>query len=131
VALYSALNVAGVTALVSTRIYDDVPQPVTFPFLWYEVRETFSGGLGTKPGSALGFWDVDLRVHVFSTYAGWKEAQAILAAAVTALVSPVSVTGMTMHAVFHDASVSLPDELINGVKCKELVQLARLYVEAT
>lgn len=131
VAVYAALSVAGVTALVGTRIYDDVPQGVSFPFVLYEVQETFSGGLGTKPGDTRGMWDIDLRVHVFSTYAGFKEAQAILAACVTALVSPVAVTGLTMHAIFHDAAVPLGDEIINGVKCKELVQLGRIYVEAT
>lgn len=129
-AVYAALNVAGMTALVGARIYTDVPQAVSFPFVWFEVQETFHGGLGTRPGSAGAAWEMPFRVHVFSTYAGWKEAQPILAKAVELLAVPLSPVGLSMHAVFHDDAVPLPDEIVNGVKCRELVQNGRFYVEA-
>ena len=37
VAVYAALNVAGLQALVSSRIYDGVPHVPTFPFVLYDV----------------------------------------------------------------------------------------------
>ena len=127
VALYTALNVAGMNALVGTRIYDAVPQNPTFPFLFYEVRESRDvRGFGTG-----GLPEVELRVHGFSQYEGMKEAQSIIQKAIELLRDQaLTVTGYA-HAgrVFYDETIPLANEVINGVACQELVALFRIYVE--
>ena len=72
VGVYTALNVAGLTALV-TGVYDDVAQGTALPFVWYEVQEPEDvRGFGTG-----GLPVVELRVHTFSSYAGGKDGQTI------------------------------------------------------
>ena len=127
VGIYTLLNVAGLTALVGTRIYDDVPQAPTFPFVWYEARMvTDQRGMGT---GALP--EIELRVHSFSTYQGAKEAQEVNQKVIELLKDKaVTVTGyMQAGLVFHDEELLLPDEVINGVKCRELVSRFRIYVQ--
>lgn len=126
VGIYGLLNVAGLQALVSTRIYDDVPQAPTFPFVWYEAQERDIRGLGTG-----GFPEVDLRVHVFSHYAGTREAQSILQVVIQLLRDQVvTVTGyQSAGTIVYDETVDLPLVEINGVKCREMVGLFRLWVE--
>lgn len=127
VGVATLLNVAGLTALVGARIYDDVPQSPTFPFVWYEVRESRDmRGFGTG-----GFPEVELRVHAFSQYEGAKEAQSVIQKVIELLRDqPLTVTGYA-HAglVFYDETVLLPNELIAGVKCRELVAMFRIYVQ--
>lgn len=123
-AVYAKLNVAGMTALVSTRIYDDVPRAPTYPFVWFEVQERDVRGFGTG-----GLPEVELRVHAFSTYQGMKEAQSICQKAVELLRDqPLTITGYE-HAglVFYDETVSLQDQAIEGVKVQELVAKFRIY----
>lgn len=126
VAVYDRLNDASVTSLASGP-YDDVPQSVTFPFVLAEVFERDVRGFGTG-----GLPEVTLRVHVYSTYEGWKDAQAILAACITRLKDvALTVAGYAMCGhVFYDETVTVPETEINGVKCKELVANFRIYVEA-
>lgn len=127
VAVYALLNVAGMTALVSSRIYDAVPQAPTFPFVFYEVRENRDiRGFGTG-----GFPEVQLRVHAFSQYEGMKEAQSIIQKAIELLRDQaLSVTGYN-HAglIVYDETVPLSDEVINGVACRELVASFTIWVE--
>ena len=131
-AVYTALsNTAALTALVSTRIYDDVPQVVAeslFPFVWYEVREANLGPFGS---SANGPLEVELRVHAFSTYAGAKQAQQIQDAVIGALKhTALTVTGWRQAGrIVYDDAALLPDEDINGLKCRDLVSRFRLWVE--
>lgn len=125
VAIYGKLNVAGLTALV-TGVYDDVPQGVALPFVWYEVRETETRGFG-----AVGMPTVELRVHVFSRYEGASEAQSIGAKVIELLRDQaLTVTGYS-HAgrIFYDETVLLPNEDLDGVKVRELVALFRVIVE--
>ena len=126
--VYTALNVAGLTALVSTRIYDDVPQAAVFPFVLYDVQERDVRGFGTG-----GLPEVDLRVHAYSTYEGPREAQTIIAKVIELLKDQlITVTGYTQCGhIFYDETVLLPNEEINGVKCYEIVALFRVYVEQT
>ena len=128
IAVYGRLNVAGLTALVSTRIYDGVPQGVAFPFVFYELQERDLRGFGTG-----GLPEVRLRVHAYSTYEGSSEAEAIIAAAIGLLKDQsLTVTGYAhCGQVFYDETVLLADEAINGVACRELVASFRIYVEAT
>jgi hypothetical protein len=126
VGVYSALNVAGLTALVGTRIYDDLPQNPTYPCVWFEVTERDARGLGTG-----GLPEIDLRVHAFSTYEGQKEAQQILQKCVELLKDQtLTVAGYTFcgHIVYRDTqSVGYLD--VNGVKVRELVGYFTCWVE--
>lgn len=127
VGIYSLLNVAGLTALVSTRIYDDVPQAPEFPFVWFEARESRDlRGFGTG-----GLPEIELRVHAFSKYEGTKEAQSIIQKVIQLLRDQsVSVTGYRQAgAIVYDATVDLPLQEINGEKCREMVAMFRLFVE--
>ncbi len=130
-AVYTTLsNAAAVTALVGSRIYDDVPQVVAeslFPFLWYEVREDNIGPFGTANGPL----EVEVRVHAFSITRGAKEAQTIQDAVIAALKhAALTVTGFRQGGrVVYDDTVLLPDEDVNGIKCRELVSQFRLWVE--
>lgn len=128
VAVYAALNVAGLTALAPGGVYADVPQPPVFPFVLFEVQERDVRGFGT--GSLP---EVALRVHAFSTYEGPYEAQTIIAKVIELLKDvALTVTGYAQCGrVFYDETVALPNEEINGVKCYELVAQFRIYVEAT
>lgn len=126
VALYSALNVAGMTALATGGIYDDVPQAVTFPFVFYEVQERDVRGFGTG-----GLPEVTLRVHAFSQSTTMAAAQSIIAKAIELLRDQaLTVTGYTQAGrVFYDETVPLSDQIVNGVKCHELVASFRIYLE--
>ena len=126
-AVYGALNVAAMTALAPGGVHDDVPQPAVFPFVLLELRERDLRGLGT--GSLP---EVEISVHAFSTSEGMKDAQAIAAKAVELLKdAALTVTGFTQAGrVFYDETIPLPDQLVNGVKCHELVVRFRLYLEA-
>ena len=73
---------------------------------------------------------VDLRVHVFSIFQGYSEAQHVMDKVLQLLADPPAVTGYSSWAIFHDETVALGDSVIAGVKVKELVALCRLYVEA-
>lgn len=127
--IYATLNVAGLTALVGTRIYDDVPQGVAFPYVWYEVSERDQRGMGTG-----GFPEVELRVHVFHSqaiYRGMEGAQNIIAKVIELLRDQrLTVTGYNQAGrVFYDETLTLADQEINRVKVHELVALFRIYVE--
>lgn len=126
VGIYGLLNVVGLTALATGGIYDDVPQGVTFPFVFYEVDEHDMRGFGTG-----GLPEVSLRVHAYSTYEGSKEAQGIVQKVIQLLRDQsVTVSGYTQCGrIFYDDTVMLPDEIVNGVKCRELVAMFRIYVE--
>ena len=128
VAVYTALNVAGLTALLgSTGVTDDVPQVPVYPFVFYEVQERETRGFGT--GSLP---EVDLRVHAFSTVESASEAQGVIAKVIELLKDQaLSVTGYTQAGkVFYDETVTLGNEAIAGVKVHELVAMFRIYVEA-
>jgi len=125
--IYTLLNVAALTALATGGISDDTAQQTMFPFVWYEVAESADvRGFGTG-----GLPEIDLRVHVFSTYEGMRETQ-LIGQQVIALLKDqiVTVSGYTHCGhIFYDRTVPLPDEMLNGVKCHELVSFFRLYVE--
>ncbi len=124
------LNVAGLTALVSTRIYDDVPQAPTFPFVFYEVREQPIKTMGAGGGVP----EVELRVHAYSNsdeYNGPGELHSIIAKAIELLRDQtVSVSGYNQAGkIFYDETSQPLNEIISGVKCREMVASFRIYVE--
>lgn len=132
VAVFAALNVAGLQALVGQdadsryRIYDDVPPAPTFPFVWYEVKEREMGRMGGG-----GFPEIELRVHVFSTYQGAKEAQAITQKAIELLRDQaLTISGYNQAGkVFYDDTQLLNDQIIAGVKCREMVAMFHTFAE--
>ena len=128
-AVYAALNVSAVTSLLGGGISDDRPQTSAYPCIWFEAAEAEQlGGFGTRPGLGM-LPEIDLRVHVLSTYQGLKQAQTIMEQAINALKTAPAVTGYDSWAIFHDRTIPLQDELEAGVKVKELVAFFRLYVE--
>lgn len=128
-ALYAALTVDDLLALAPGGVHDDVPQAPTFPFVLFDLQATFTGGLGTTWSRGNGCWELPLRIHIYSQYEGWQEAQGILAAIVTLIDDGLSAGDYTVSATFNDDAVQLPDQLIAGVKCKELVLNGRIYTE--
>lgn len=126
VGIYTLLHVAGLTALATGGIGDDIPQGAAFPFVWYEVQERDIRGFGGG-----GFPEVELRVHAFSTYPGALEAQTIIQKVIQLLRDQVvTVAGYRQAGkIFYDETVSLPNSEVNGVKVYELVSLFRIYVE--
>ena len=79
VAIYTALNVAGLTALAPGGAHDSVPPNTAYPFVLFEVSEDAQLGVfGTAPGSGQ-LPEVRLRVYVFSQAKGMKECQDVLA----------------------------------------------------
>jgi len=127
-AVYTTLNVAALLALAPGGVCDDVAQRTGYPFVLFDVHEHREGGFGTKPGLGT-LPEVDLRVHVFSQFQGFSEAQAVMGKAIELLRDPPTVSGYSSWAIFHDDTLALGDEQIAGVKVKELVGLFRLYVE--
>lgn len=126
--VYAALNVAALTVLAPGGVCDDVAQRTGYPFVLFEVQEDRQGGFGTKPGLGT-LPQIDLRVHVFSVFQGFSEAQGVMGKVIELLKDPPTVTGYGSWAIFHDDTIPLGDEVIAGVKVKELVGLFRLYVE--
>lgn len=126
-AVYAKLNVAGMTALVGTRIYDGVPQNPSFPFVLYEVQEQDDRGMG----SGYGLPQVEILVHTFSQYVGYYEAQTIAQKAVELLRDvSLTVTGYS-HAgkVFYNRTETIPDSELNGIACREVVSRFYTWVQ--
>jgi hypothetical protein len=105
-----------------------VTGPQSFPFVWYELAaERMVGALGAGP------WllEVDVRVHVFSQASGMQEGQQILQEVIRLMRQAVNpaVKGWSTWYSPHDAAITLPFELLNGVPVRELVAEGRWYVE--
>jgi hypothetical protein len=129
VGIFAVLNVAGLTALATGGVCDDVAQNTGYPFVLYEVHERAIGGFGTKPGTKQ-LAEIDLMVHVFSQFQGMSEAQSVMDKVIELLKDAPAVTGYSSWAIFHDETLNLGDQDVGGVKVKELVARFRLYVEA-
>lgn len=127
--IFAALNIAAVTALATGGVGDDIAQKTAYPFVLYEVHEKALGGFGTKPGRGQ-LPQIDLLVHVFSQYEGLSEAQGVMDQVLKALADPPAVTGYSSWAIFHDETINLGDQIVAGIKVKELVARFRLFVEA-
>jgi len=128
VAVHTALNVAALTALAPGGVGDDIAQFSGYPAVLYEVTETNLGGMGTRPGSGKRTLEIDLRVHVFSQYAGFYQAQLVMAKCIELLATAPAVAGYESAAIFHDETIPLASEMVAGVRANELVALFRLYV---
>lgn len=72
---------SGVTALVSTRIYDELPaSEPTYPYIQF--GEMLTERFDVKESAG---WDVELTLHVWSRGRGKKQAQDVLDAIEAAL----------------------------------------------
>lgn len=137
--IYTVLNVAAVTALAPGGVGDDIAQrsvvpdatgnDTGYPFVLFEVHEQVVGGFGTKPGTGQ-LPQIDLLVHVFSKFEGMSEAQGVMEKVIQLLKDPPAVTGYSSWAIFHNDTINLGDQIVAGVKVKELVARFRLFVEA-
>jgi hypothetical protein len=96
VGLYNRLTgYSALTALVSTRIYDHVPQNATLPFVVIGDDTAVEGDTKTFNG-----WDMTITIHCWkSLSAGRKDIKAIMGAIYDALhknESNVTVSGFTL-----------------------------------
>lgn len=126
-AVYTALNVAALTALAPGGVYDALPQAPTYPCVLIEASERNVGGFG--PGSLP---EVTLRVHVFSAYKGFKEAQAAMNKVIQLLRDQsLAISGYAQCGlVFYDRTLNVGDVEVNGVLVHELVGDFRIYAES-
>jgi hypothetical protein len=126
VGVYNKLNVVGVTALVSTRIFDEFPRDPDYPCLAYSVSKREARGMGTGELA-----EILLRVSVLSKAATGAEAQAILAAVELALKdASVTVSGYRMAGlVVWTQTVPVGTVEINGEKVNEWVTEFLFWLE--
>lgn len=131
-AIFGRLNVASLKGSYPSvgagcigGVHDAVPQPATFPLLFYEVSVRDIGGLGQGPDVS----QCELRLHVFSTYVGMSEAQRIMREAIRLLkYQAPTATGYTIVEIGRPMDeVPLPFELINNVAVRELVTIWDLF----
>lgn len=131
VAIFSRLNVASLKAAVPAGagcvggVFDNVPQGATYPCLFYEVSASDLGGLGQGPD----VHQIQLRLHVFSQYAGMAECQRIMREAIRLLkYTAPTVVGYQMPTIGRPADeIPLPFETLNGVLVRELVTIWDLF----
>jgi len=118
VGVYTALNVSGLTSLVSTRIFDNVPRTPDYPCVAYSVDKVEARGMGTTE-----LPEITIRVSVFSKSATGAEAQAIVAKVEDLLKdAALTVSGYRMagRLVWRE-SLPLGATEINGEKVNEWV----------
>ena len=130
VGLFTTLNVSAVTTLANGGVHDSIPQSARFPMVLYDVSEIDESAFGSHPGSGIGsIVRVRLRCSIYSTFDGMAECQAILTAIKNLLKTPFSVTGYNVPAVFYLQAIPVGDELVAGVKVKELTADWEFHVE--
>jgi len=134
VAIFGRLNVAslkgaypGTGAGCVGGVTDNPTQGGTFPFLWYELSSRDLGGLGQGPDVA----QLELRLHVFSTWNGMAEAQRIMREAIRLVkYSEPTAAGYRIVPIGRPQDeISLPFEELNGVKVRELVTIWDVFAE--
>lgn len=129
-AIYGVLVAdATLQALIPGGAQTDVPEDPTYPFLWIEILEQQQfGGFGTKPGLHT-LPELAVRFHAFSQFRGMAECHVIIARVLALMADPPVVAGHGSWAIFHDQTLPLPNQELNGVKVQEMVSMHRLYVE--
>lgn len=109
-AVFDALNVAGMTALV-TGVYTFVPQATALPYV--RIDSPVESRLDTMGRAGK---TVSVQVHAFSDYQGPTKAALILSKAVELLhYATLTVSGHSVIAVQYQGGVDAGDEVINGV----------------
>src|SRR5438046_7581385 len=83
---------ATLSSLLPGGVQTDVPEDPSYPFLWVEILEQQQfGGFGTKPGAGA-LPELEIRLHVFSQFPGWAQAQTIVARAIALVADPPAVS---------------------------------------
>jgi hypothetical protein len=129
-AVYTTLNVASLLALAPGGVGDAIEQLTARPCVLYAVSERVQAGFGAgnKAGAGGRTLEVDLRLHVFSEYVGFYEAQSVMSECIRLLADPPTVAGYGSWAIYHDETIPLGREIVAGVVVNELVANMRLYV---
>jgi len=101
---------AGVSALISTRLYDEPPQNVTFPYARFGGIEPLAFDTDTAEGALVSF-----TIEVYSRSASGRVEAAQIAEAIKAALhrqeSDVTVTGYTLvELIFETYSVTRDNE---------------------
>ena len=132
-AIFAQLNVASLKAAQPTGAgcvggVTDNPTGTVYPVLWYElITGTDLTGLGRGPDLT----QIELRLHVFSTWNGMTEARRIMREAIRLLkYTQPAVSSYSLVEIGrpHD-EIALPFEEINGVKVRELVTIWDLFAD--
>lgn len=128
-ALYGVLSAdATLAALCPGGVWDHVPQNEAFPYIRI-------GQLRAEPNDTFGlqFRDVVVSVHVFSTYAGLKEAYDINARVIALLRhTPLTVAGWTHLATLLEAETAdEPIPLDESVMLQHVDAEFRVQVQET
>jgi hypothetical protein len=126
-AIFATLNVAGLTALVGSRLYDNLPPNPTFPCVLFTVRDRRIGSMGAASG---GPDEIELRVYVYSASESTKDAQTITQKVRELLRDKaLTVTGYTQGGrVVWESTLEPTPEEITGVRVLEQVSLFRLWM---
>jgi hypothetical protein len=131
-AIYTALNVAALLALVPGGVNDVVPQGATRPYLYFELSNpTQLGGFGTYPGHG-DVPELELKLHGISDQENVSQCQAIVAKAIESLfTTSVSVAGYTVCSALPMPDVqilNLGDQVIANIVVHEEVAIVTLIV---
>jgi len=108
--------VSGVTDLVSTRIYTNVPDNPTYPFIWVDMSS--QGKFATKDENGL---NMELRVNAFSEESSPSEADNIIEQVVIALDRQESNISLDEGAFLHLQHSGLYDKFKNEPKIWQAV----------
>ncbi len=116
-AVYTALNVAGMTALATGGVHNGLPATVSYPFVRIgDATETREDCMG-QPGK-----DVLVRVHVFNNARSDLTISSIVSKAVELLhYAALSVSGHTLVASQYQQAYPAGNENINGVEVRHHV----------
>lgn len=124
-ALYTALNVAGMTALATGGVYTNVPQKTAFPYVRLDSPTENRLDTMGRAGKT-----VSVQVHIFSDNSGPTQAAGILSKAIELLhYQTISVTGHTVLAVQYQTGFDAGDEVINGVSVYHYVGIFDVIVQ--
>jgi hypothetical protein len=116
-AVYSALNVAGMTALAAGGVHNGLPQTITYPFVRVgDATETREDCMG-QPGK-----DVRVLVHVFDNKRTDLTIATIVSKAVELLhYTAITVAGHVLVASQYQQAYPAGNENINGVEVRHHV----------
>ena len=123
-AVYTALNVAGMTAVCAGGVHNGVPATTVFPYLRIgEAVETREDCMGA-PGK-----DVLVRLHVFSQERSDLQTMRIVSKAVELLhYAAVSVAGHVLMACQYQQTYAAGTENIGSVETRHHVAEFRILV---
>jgi hypothetical protein len=117
---------SAVTALVSTRIYDEVPQNVTFPFIEFGDSQEIDDGHDCGDGAV----EVFLDIHIWSRSSGQVQAKTIAGAVKNALhmTSPSLSSGWRCVEIMIQDARAVPDP---DARTSHIVMTCRAMVDPT